>query len=57
MNTECNKFIPNDSAYPLCNNPQCKESLTCNISEHMDETIYDKDFCLEAVSTEGRKPR
>ena len=37
----CPDFIPEEhNPYPLCDNPDCKDKETCNMSLHMNEEPY-----------------
>ncbi len=41
-NEKCPDYIEEkDNPYPLCDNPACPRTRTCNLSAHMAESAYD----------------
>ena len=39
----CPNYIPEkNTGYPLCDNKDCHETLTCCLSAHMNEAPYEK---------------
>ena len=46
----CDSYIPEkDNPYPLCDNKECGQSTTCNLSLYMDESPYYQECCMYEI--------